>query len=181
MNRLRLEFQLWLAALGPWTLAPALACAGAALLWAVAIPRIHAEARQQRDVVERLRRQPHRALPIDPAAPSPDAMALFRATLAKGDDPLRFMRRLWEEAARAGLQVAKVDYRHEADAPGGFTRMEVTVPVTGPYPAVRDFAFGMLADFPGLALDKLEIKRDQPSQAEVTATLHFILLERSSR
>jgi hypothetical protein len=177
LDRWRLEIQLGLQALGPWWLA-AIGCAALALgLWVAVLPGLRGQLRQQQVLVGQLQRQaPGRPVALDPRAPSVDALALFRATLAKGTGRGRFMRRLWDESAQRGLAITKVDYRDEPDLAGRFDRLEVTFPVTGTYPAVRNFALQLLADFPGLALDKFEIKREAPSQAEVTANLHFILL-----
>jgi hypothetical protein len=176
-DRCRLALQLWLQSMGPWSLGALCSAALAGLFWAVALPGIHARLHQQQALVEHLRRQaPGRPMALDPKAPSTDALTLFRSTLAKGADRGRFMRRLWSESAQRGLLISKVDYRDEPDQAGRFDRLQVTFPVTGSYPAVRNFALQLLADFPGLALDKLEIKREAAPQADVTANLHFVLL-----
>ena len=52
------------------------------------------------------------------------------------------------------------------------------MPVAGSYPGVRNFVFGLMAAFPVLALDKLDIKRENVSQPDIEATLHMTLLVR---
>jgi hypothetical protein len=134
---------------------------------------------------DRLARETRRLLsPGGPAALSPqvpagpmgtDALALFEQRLATEDDRDRLMKQIWEHGPAAGLQLSQVDYRTAAGAGGRFRRLSIRLPMTGSYPAVRGFLFGLMATCPGLSLDQLDIKRDHAATAEIAADAHLTL------
>lgn len=160
---------------GPLLLIAAVALAVA--VWGLVVPAATREwAHQQhqlaalRQVAAEVPRAP------TPAAPQVSALHSFESRLATAEDAGSLQRQLWQQAAAAGLRLSKVDYRSEADAGGQFTRLSITLPVTGPYPNVRRFIFALMAQFPGLSLDKLDFKRTTVGAAEVEATIHLTLL-----
>lgn len=88
---------------------------------------------------------------------------------------MRLMKQIWQLGAAAGLQLNRVDYHTEVDAGGRFNRLLITLPMTGSYPAVRKFMFTLMAEFPGLSLDKIDMKRDQTASAQVETSAHMTL------
>lgn len=115
------------------------------------------------------------AVPAAPAAPQ-DPLAAFRAVLRPDAEKTDVARALWNAAADAGLQPARVDYRSNPASPAGFARFDLTLPVSGPPAVIRRVAFGLLERYPGLALDKIELQRESASQEWVEAQLAFVLL-----
>ena len=95
--------------------------------------------------------------------------------LASEDDRMRLMKQIWQLGAAAGLQLNRVDYHTEVDAGGRFNRLLITLPMTGSYPAVRKLMFTLMAEFPGLSLDKIDMKRDQTASAQVETLVHMTL------
>lgn len=153
------------------------ALVAAALVWAVLVPAAEQQAAAQQKRLDTFRQQQADAPKAFPAAPQHvDALQAFEARLATPAVQHQFQQVLWQQAAANGLQLSKVDYRIEADAGAGFTRLSITLPVNGPYPAVRKFLFSLLAQFPGLAMDKLSLKRTAAGSAQVEATVQLTLL-----
>ncbi len=170
----RLGTELWFASVGRWPVALAVVLAVPALLWAV-VPATERQARQQQLLAQGERAAP---LPVAAAPAGAETLAAFEKNLATDADVDRLMRQIWQHGGAAGLHMNKVDYRVETDAGGGFKRLLVTLPLSGTYPAVKSFAFTLMAAFPTLSLDKLDIKREHAAQGEVETTLHMSLLTR---
>ncbi len=176
-SSLALRLQLAAAAIG---LAPLLLAAGALLvaaLWLVALPATEsARARALAELAaaqQALAQAPRGA--AAPAAPAADALAEFESRLAGDEQVAQMAQQIWRQAAAAGLQLSKVDWRAEADAARRFGRVQITLPMTGSYTALRKFTFGLMAAYPSLALDKLDLKRELPAAGQVEATAHFTL------
>jgi Tfp pilus assembly protein PilO len=151
----------------------------AVLAWAVFVPMAERDAEAQQRRLDAFRKAQAEAPVATAAAPlHVDALQAFEARLATPELQHQLQQALWQQAAANGLQLSKVDYRHEDDAPAGFTRLSITLPVNGAYPAVRKFLFSLLAQFPGLAMDKLSLKRVAGGTAQVEATVHLTLLVR---
>jgi len=178
VNGWPLKLELWLIAIGRWPLTLALVGVLTAGLWTVLLPLAeHASAREQHQLA--VSRSPAADAKLaEPAVPSVDALAAFEQRLATDDDIGRLQQELWRQGAAAGLQMNKVDYRSETDANGQFSRLAITLPMTGPYPAVRKFTFSLMAEFPGLSLDKLDVKREQAASGLVETTVHLTLFTR---
>lgn len=175
MSDWSLAARLLLSRLGRGTLALAVLVLATGVIWLWLLPAAeHHLAREARRVAA-WREQAAVAAPAPAAAVRPDALALFEQRLATDDDRNRLMKQLWEHGTAAGLQLSQVDYRTAPGAEGRFNRLLIKLPMTGPYPAVRRFLFGLMAAFPGLSLDQLDIKRDQSDKAEVEVDAHMTL------
>jgi hypothetical protein len=112
---------------------------------------------------ERLTRQPRPS-----AAPAP-AAALADSLPADAGAP-EGVARLFVAATHAGLSLEQGSYRPASDQ-GGLQRYQITLPVSGEYPAIRAFLAEALERQPGLALDSLALSRESIASAEVKARL----------
>lgn len=177
MSRWPLAASLVIARLGRGTLLLLGGAAVVAVVWGIVVPAAERESARQLHQLAALRQAAAEAPKASaPAMPQMNALQSFESRLATREDVASLQRQLWKQAAAAGLQLSKVDYRSEADTGAQFTRLSVTLPVTGPYPSVRRFIFALMAQFPGLSLDKLDLKRTTVGTAEVEATMHLTLL-----
>jgi hypothetical protein len=172
---LALRLQLALAALGRGPLLLAAAAVLVLLLWLVLLPA--AMSSRAAGIVELQAAQSAATGVRGAAAPAPaaDGLTDFAARLASDEDVARLVQQIWRQGSAAGLQINKVDWRAEADAGLRFGRVQVTVPMSGSYSAMRRFVFGLMSAYPGLALDKLDMKREQASAGPVETTAHFTL------
>lgn len=80
-------------------------------------------------------------------------------------------------AAREGLRIPRGQYALHKPEPGGLplARYSLTLPVTGSYTAVRQFAEQARRQIPGLALTQLSFTREQIQAPEAVATVEFTL------
>jgi Tfp pilus assembly protein PilO len=179
MNRWPLALSLLLARLGRGPVLLAAAALLAAGVWGLMVPAATRASMHQQLQLDALRQSASQApRPAAPVSTQGTALEAFERRLANDDVVTAFQRQLWQQAEAAGLQLNKVDYRSEGDAGAQFTRLSITLPATGTYPGVRRFIFALMAQFPGLALDRLDLKRSSATGAEVEATMHFTLLRR---
>lgn len=171
---LALRAQLALAALGPGPLLLAAALTTWLVLWLVALPTAEQRLREAESTLRAARSGASR-MAVPSAQPTADALASFRARLSDDDDIAKLAQQVWRQAAASGVQVRKVDWRVEADAGQPFGRVRVVVPMSGSYAAIRRFAFDLLATFPALALDRLDLRREQSAVGALEGTAHFTL------
>lgn len=79
---------------------------------------------------------------------------------------------------RAGLQLLRAEYRLDAHGPG-LASYGVSLPVRGPYVALRRFLGQVLKDMPVASIDRLRFERQKPADAEVDAQIHLTMFFRS--
>lgn len=87
--------------------------------------------------------------------------------------------RLVEIADKQGLILTGGDYRLQPAKDGAlFDRYLLTLPVKGDYRSVRSYLKAVRADFPGLAIEDIALRRDSIASAEIEAQLRFVLFAR---
>lgn len=119
---------------------------------------------------------PHSVAPMRTPAPAArDGLREFSAALLPRRRLPDFLAGAWKSAEADGIQISKADYRLDRDAKGQFSRVHVAMPVTGTYPAIRRYAFKLMAKNANLALAKFDLKRQRPGDAEIEAELQFII------
>lgn len=102
------------------------------------------------------------------------------ATLPGAERMPEAVARLFSAANHAGLTLQQGAYRAVGDKPdaeksGDLSRYQISLPVTGDYPAVRAFVAEALEREPSLALDGLRLVRERMDLAEIDAELRFTL------
>lgn len=147
-----------------------------AVLTTVVLPQMEKSLRNESAQLQSLQRNPLPAQPIRTAKPAPAGLQVFEAALLPRKQLTAFLAESWNSAAAHAIRVAHAEYRMEADPHGGFTRLHINVPAVGRYPAIKRYALDLLAHHAGLALQKMQVKREQSASADVEAELHFILL-----
>jgi hypothetical protein len=88
--------------------------------------------------------------------------------------------RLFAAAKHAGLILQQGAYRTVGDKQGkekssDLSRYQISLPVTGDYPAVRAFVAEALEREPSLALDGMRLVRERMDLGEIEAELRFTL------
>ncbi|WP_417067562.1 hypothetical protein [Niveibacterium terrae] len=172
---LRLAFELLLARHGAIAALALLAGGFAAVLASSVLPPLSDSIRvEQRRIVWLGHRPPPPALHREPKQASP--LHAFEAVLAQPEDRIRIVHDVWDSATPAGVHLDRAEYRGEAPGPGGFGRLRLRLPVRGSYPAIKHYVFALMARHPGLALERIDLSRDDPGQELVEAQLQFSLL-----
>ena len=85
---------------------------------------------------------------------------------------------LLELASAHGLAGTQSEYRLQVEPALGLARYRVSLPLTGSYPALRDFLAEALRGDPALALDSMRLRRADPQASQLQAELLFSLLMR---
>jgi len=85
------------------------------------------------------------------------------------------LRRLFDAASRAGLELAQGEYRLTAVKDAQLRRYQVSLPVTGGYPEIRAFVARALNADPALALTAIQLRREGIESTDLEAQLNFTL------
>lgn len=107
------------------------------------------------------------------------------ATLPGAERMPEAVARLFSAANHAGLTLQQGAYRAvgdkaagektASDKTNGLARYQISLPVTGNYPAVRAFVAEVLEREPSLALDGMRLSRERMDSGEIDAELRFTL------
>ncbi|KFC63149.1 putative membrane protein [Massilia sp. LC238] len=113
---------------------------------------------------------------IAPPAPSADQnLAHFYASLGERGKVERQLKTLFALAEKNGLALRQGEYRSSQDRAGRFLAYQITLPVTGRYGAIWQFAFDALRALPHASLDDVAFRRDAIGSETVEARLRLTL------
>lgn len=158
----------------PAVLGAALAAAGL-LLSLTLLPRVLGQRQALDEQAQMLERRAVRGSRT-PERLAPGAEALrFRAGFPASALRQQRVAALLALADRAGLVLARSEFRHEADREAGLARYRVALPLEGSYPQVRDFIESALRADPAMSLDRVRLRRPDTAQARLQAELNFTL------
>ncbi|QOY95819.1 hypothetical protein IM543_08305 [Massilia sp. UMI-21] len=126
------------------------------------------------------RRQAAAPTPLPSALPAPPPsadqnLAHFYASLGERGKVDRQLKTLFALAAKNGLLLRQGEYRSAQDRAGRFLTYQITLPVTGRYGAIWQFAFDALRALPHAALDDVAFRRDAIGSETVEARLRLTL------
>lgn len=113
---------------------------------------------------------------IAPPPPSADQnLAHFYASLGERGKVERQLKTLFALAEKNGLALRQGEYRSSQDRAGRFLTYQITLPVTGRYGAIWQFAFDALRALPHASLDDVGFRRDAIGSELVEARLRLTL------
>jgi len=169
-----LRLRLALARLNPVALGAAvlLLGAGAALAWLVQAQRLLEQ--------EQVLQQRMAALPPAPPKPAPaaidnDNLAAFYGALGERRFAEEQVKTLFALAAKSGLVLRQGEYKPGYDRNARVYTYQVTLPVSGSYGAIWQFALQALRAIPFAALDDISFRRDAVGNPSVDARLRLTL------
>lgn len=154
--------------------------AALALAAIVAIPvllKLLLDLETEYDAARRQAAMPPPAPSVAPAPP-PSAdqnLAHFHASLGERSKVERQLKTLFSLAAKNGLALRQGEYRSSQDRAGRFLTYQITLPVTGRYGAIWQFAFDALRALPHASLDDVGFRRDAIGSDTVEARLRLTL------
>jgi hypothetical protein len=85
------------------------------------------------------------------------------------------LRRLFDAADRAGLALDQGEYRLAEIRDPQLRRYQLSLPVSGGYPEIRDFVSRALNGDPALALTAVQLRRDGIESPDLEGLLNFTL------
>lgn len=113
---------------------------------------------------------------LAPPPPSADQnLAHFHASLGERGKVERQLKTLFALAEKNGLALRQGEYRSSQDRAGRFLTYQITLPVTGRYGAIWQFAFDALRALPHASLDDVGFRRDGIGSETVEARLRMTL------
>jgi hypothetical protein len=83
--------------------------------------------------------------------------------------------RLQAAAKRHGVQLDQAEFRFASEAGEPLLRYTIVLPVKADYRALRRFVREALHDLPGLAIEEVNLRRNDPKSAALEAQLRFVL------
>jgi hypothetical protein len=181
------QVRAWQTRLRPWARTAGLgwhrhlgvpAMAGAVLLVAVALVQWQVRPAQQREQSKLQTRQqllatlPRAERASDPAAArAPLQTSELPSTAQRGRD----VEWIVTAAERHALTLDRADYTLGTSTGNAVARVEATLPLTGTYPALREFVGAVLNELPHASLESLQIERPNTQSPQLQATARIVL------
>jgi len=118
----------------------------------------------------------HRGPAARPALSPERQVALFEQSMVSEKKISPAYGELWKLAQKDGLALRQAEFKYApATTPDGLARYSMVLPVEAEYPALRAFIAHSLQAFPALALESVELRRDDARATRLHATLHFVM------
>lgn len=121
-----------------------------------------------------------RAMPDAAASERLDARERFMSTFPPAAQRQQRLGALWSLAREHGLAVRRSEFRAVSDDALGLARYRITLPLEGPYPALRRFIEQALLQDAALSLDRLRLDRADAASPVLRAELQLSLWSRTA-
>ncbi|HET7832590.1 MAG TPA: type 4a pilus biogenesis protein PilO [Gallionella sp.] len=93
----------------------------------------------------------------------------------------QWLEKLIAVADQNDLNLNEGDYKTSREKVGRLVRYQITLPVKGQYPQIREFLAEIPAEIPIMALENVQFERENIADATVTARIRLVLyLEQAS-
>jgi hypothetical protein len=111
------------------------------------------------------------------AAPSQNELRASQFYAALGQDGYaeQQLKAMFDIAGKDGLKLNQGEYKATYARNSDTVAYQIELPVTGPYPTIRQFCEEVLLAIPFAALDEISFKRETISSANLEAKLKFTL------
>lgn len=103
-----------------------------------------------------------------------EQLAAFRARFPSERQAADVVGRIAAIAGRHGLLLQQADYKSERDKALRLSRLQMNVPLHGPYPAIRQFLSALRAEMPLVSLEQVQFERQKVGDAAVDARLRLV-------
>jgi hypothetical protein len=176
LARLRWELQRLLRGIGlpGWAgLALLAGCAG--LWWGLSAP-LESETQSLSVEAEQLQQQLAAAPEAVPAADGPrDQLKRFGQRFRSEQAIAPALRRLHALARRHDVTIEQAEFKFVSEAAEPLARYTILLPASAEYPSLRRFSRDLLRELPGLALEEVNLRRDDPATSRIQAQLRLVL------
>lgn len=129
---------------------------------------MHAAASLQRQMAAASARGAATVLPLE------DQLAAFYAGFPRERDAADAIGRVAALALRNGLQLQQADYRLDRDRGGKLLRLQMSLPLRGAYPAIREFLATVRSEMRLVSLEQVQFERQKIGDAQVDARLRLV-------
>ncbi len=104
----------------------------------------------------------------------------FYAQLPPASGAEQAVKTIHEAARDKGVSIHQGEYRMTREGSGPLIRYQLTLPVRGTYPQFRTWLGAVMNGLPSLALEEMNLKRDDAAQGEIVARVRLTLFLRAS-
>lgn len=153
---------------------------GLPLVWTTALlfgiwglPRFHEQLATQQQHLLRLQKTLSTPATPVPQSPGKERLEQFYAALGDAQHPELPLKTLFAEAAQAGLNLSRAEYKWGDEPAGRYRTYQVVLPVKGSYTSIRQFCEKILQVFPYASLDDLGFKREAIGNLTVETKVRF--------
>lgn len=177
LSSLLLQILCRVQVINPVAALAALLFIGGILCAALWVPFLHQTVLSRQLEVDRLVRVAHDRKPTPPAPPSQNdqRVAQFYDNLGENGYAEQQLKTIFGIAAHRNLQLNEGEYKSSFEKNSATIAYQIQLPVTGPYPAIREFCEEVLQTIPFAALDEVSFKRQVISSNNLEAKLRFTL------
>lgn len=105
-------------------------------------------------------------------------LARFHAFFPPLGDAHQWISEIYSAARGEKLALERGDYKVLREANGTLARYQITLPVKGTYPQIRQFIAEVLEEIPPAAVDDVSIRRDKIGDTQVEARIKISLYMR---
>jgi hypothetical protein len=180
MGNLWWSLKLWTQGLGVAGVIGLGLCAFAVMFYFSAVLVLEEEQAQVLEELETSQLLVQRGAPSPTTVPRTPSEQLsdFYAVFPPAKAVPETLRKINQLAERQNLVLRAGNYHVTDDHAGRLVRYEVSFPITGPYPNVRQFMRTVLAEIPSVALDKVDVQKNMSEGAHAKTTVSFTLFSR---
>lgn len=120
---------------------------------------------------ERLKSQSAEGANYSPA----EQLALFYQGFPAEDSIPDWLEKIYASAGADGIKLESGEYSLQRAQVGRLNQYRITFPIKATYPQLRKFMSDVLASTPAIALDSLQMKRENVGEGTIEARLVFLL------
>jgi Tfp pilus assembly protein PilO len=111
----------------------------------------------------------------EPDTPAAQLVAFYKF-FPEGHSEPDWLEKIFQAAQDQGLKVDQGEYRTTGKKEAGkLVRYQVTLPLQGPYPQIRQFLAAVLSDIPIASLDSVDFTRQKIGDGTVEAKVRISL------
>lgn len=173
-----LRLRLALAQFSVGTLLTGALLLAAASLWFGILPGMSRRVAEDARAAARARSAPPPKPVVSVQVLATQRLADFYAVLGDAGHTEQAVMRLFDAAAKAGIELDKAEYKPARDAAGRFETYTIILPVKGDYGRLRHFCETFLLSVPYAALDNMHFKRNSANEQAIEASLQFTVFLR---
>jgi len=104
-----------------------------------------------------------------------EQLATFYAFFPRTDTSTEWIGKIYQAAKANGIVLQSGEYRFEQLNDQKLVRYQITLPVTGAYAQIREFVGAVLNEVPAVAVDEIQLRRDNVSSRALEARIRLSL------
>lgn len=115
------------------------------------------------------------------ARPPEEQLAEFYKMFPSDKNLPQWLGKIFDSAQNQGISLDQGEYKVIPDKTGSLIGFQMTLPIKGEYPKIRQYLAGLMADIPILSLENVQFDRQKVGETTVDAKVKLVLyLEQGS-